>query len=138
MSAPKARYLTKSRFKVGSQCPAKLNYLDNDAYGNNNVDDAFLKALADGGFQVGELAKIYFPGGIEVKTKEHKLATAETAELMKQENVVIFEAAFLVDALFLRADIVVKRGKFLEIIEVKSATFKPSTDSFYGKRQPSK
>lgn len=64
----KERTLTKSRFKMASECPSKLFYTGKKEYGNNNLDNSFLEALAGGGFQVGELAKFYFPGGQTVET----------------------------------------------------------------------
>ena len=59
------RYLTKSRFKLAIDCPTKLYYVGKQEYANNSVDNPFLEALAEGGFQVGELAKYYYPGGIQ-------------------------------------------------------------------------
>jgi len=47
------QYLTKSRFKIGVECPSKLFYLDDKSYGNLNEDNSFLESLAEGGFQVG-------------------------------------------------------------------------------------
>ena len=35
-------------------------------YANQSAEDTFLAALAEGGFQVGELAKQYFPEGINI------------------------------------------------------------------------
>ena len=62
----KDRYLTKSRFKVALECKKKLFYLnDPDTYSNTNENDSFLTALAEGGFQVGALAKLYYPNGYE-------------------------------------------------------------------------
>ena len=53
-SMARRRYLTKSRFKVGHECPTRLYYLDRrDEYANLDSDDPFLEALAEGGFQVG-------------------------------------------------------------------------------------
>ena len=60
------RYLTKSRFKLALECPTKLFYNHKKEYYNKNNDDDFLQELARGGIQVGELAKQYFPGGIEI------------------------------------------------------------------------
>ncbi len=57
------RYITKSRFKLALQCPTKIYYDGKPEYANQKLEDTFLLALADGGFQVGELAKCYFPGG---------------------------------------------------------------------------
>ena len=56
------KYLTKSRFKLGLECPTKLFYTAKREYVNNQNENSFLKALAAGGYQVGELAKLYYPG----------------------------------------------------------------------------
>ena len=52
------RHLTKSRFKVGYDCPTKLYYLDKKEYGSNNVDNSFLEALAEGGFTTDDIKEI--------------------------------------------------------------------------------
>src|SRR5690606_38123831 len=53
-----ARYLTKSRFALALECPTKLFYTGKTRqYANKKLDDEFLAALAEVGFQVGELAK---------------------------------------------------------------------------------
>ena len=57
----KPRYLTKSRFKMALECPTKLFYTAKQDYANQKKDDPFLLALADGGFQLGDLAKHYYP-----------------------------------------------------------------------------
>lgn len=42
------RYLTKSRFKLGMECPTKLFYTSkSDIYSNENLEDTFLAALAE-------------------------------------------------------------------------------------------
>ena len=61
-----ASYLTKTRFKLATECPTKLFYTGKPEYADQSSVDPFLKALAEGGFQVGELAKAYHPGGYEV------------------------------------------------------------------------
>lgn len=128
------RHLTKSRFKIGFDCPTKLFYQDDQAFGNTNSDNSFLAALAEGGFQVGELAKIYHPGGIEIKTLDKEEALKQTAELLKQKSVIIFEAAIQYKNLFIRADILIKRGSHIEVIEVKAKSFDPSEENqFYNK-----
>lgn len=114
------RYLTKSKFKLAMECPTKLFYNGKKEYANRKLEDTFLAALADGGFQVGELAKCYFPGGLQIFTKGHEDAVRETNELLERENVIIFEAAFRRDLFFIRADIVIKREMELELIEVKA------------------
>ena len=66
-AAAQLRYLTKSRFQLSMECPTKLFYTRKDEYANKKLDDAFLLALAEGGFQVGELAKKYHPGGHDIR-----------------------------------------------------------------------
>jgi hypothetical protein len=51
------RHLTKSRFKLTAECPTKLFYTSKpEFYQNLKQEDSFLAMLADGGYQVGELA----------------------------------------------------------------------------------
>lgn len=128
----KLRHLTKSRFKIGYDCPSKLYFLDNKRYGNANEENAFLEALAEGGFQVGELAKMYFENGHEVSTLNKDTAVAQTNELLKRDEVVIYEAAVQFGQLFIRTDILVKRGNQVELIEVKAKSFSPlDEERFY-------
>lgn len=52
---------TKSRFKLALDCPPKLYYGSNKTlYADENSEDTFLMALAEGGYQVGELAKYIY------------------------------------------------------------------------------
>lgn len=64
-------YLTKSRFKLAMECETKLFYNEDPQYANQRIDDPFLESLAEGGYQVGELAKLYHPGGIQVDAIDH-------------------------------------------------------------------
>lgn len=132
------QYLTKSRFNIGIDCPTKLYYLDDDSYGNSNEDNSFLASLAEGGFQVGALAKLYYPHGIEIQNINKVKAAEETKELLKHENIIIYEAAFLHENLFVKSDIVIKRGDSIELIEVKAKSFDPREENqFYTKRSAS-
>ncbi|MBN2552333.1 MAG: DUF2779 domain-containing protein [Spirochaetales bacterium] len=120
------RYLTKSRFVLALECPTKLFYTGKAEYADHKKDDPFLSALAEGGFQVGELAKLYFPGGREIETLRHDQALEQTRELLERESVTLYEAAVRHRNLFVRADILIKSGSTLELIEVKSKSFRGS------------
>ena len=48
------KYLTKSRFKLATECPTKLFYTGKKRYANKSLDDPFLEGLAEGGYQVGD------------------------------------------------------------------------------------
>ena len=117
------RYLTKSRFKLALDCPAKLYYTGKPDYPDAKKDDAFLEALAEGGYQVGALAKCYYPEGIEIQDRGYDIPLQKTNELLTHDNVVIFEAAFQYQNLFIRADIIEKKGSRINLLEVKSKSF---------------
>ncbi len=130
----KKRYLTKSRFKLATECATKLFYTGKSEYANQNLDDSFLLALADGGFQVGELAKCYFPGGHDIKTLDYEKALAETNKLLQQNKVTIYEAAIATERLFIRADILVKDGSRVSLYEVKAKSFDPKQEDPFTKK----
>ena len=128
------RYLTKSRFKIALDCPAKLYYHDHPDYPAATEKDPFLMALQDGGFQVGELARLYHPGGILVKEIDAGAALAATARLMKHATVVLFEPAFSFNGLFVRVDVLEKSASRVILKEVKSRSIDPTSDSLTTRR----
>ncbi len=130
----KPRYLTKSRFKLALDCETKLFYTGKKEYANSMMDDPFLKALADGGFQVGELAKCYYPGGHDIESLDYKKAEKQTLELLKQNNVIIFEPAIRYKNLFIRIDILVKDGNSFKLIEVKAKSFDTNNEDQFFKK----
>jgi hypothetical protein len=119
--------LTKSRFKLAIDCPTKLHYAKaENGYRNKNEDNDFLEALANGGHQVGALAKFrYHPdpygAGITVDALVKDDAIRETqARLVAPGRVVIAEAALAFETYFIRVDILIREGQRIELIEVKS------------------
>lgn len=122
------RYLTKSRFKLAAECPTKLNYVGKPEYLDRSTEDSFLAALAEGGYQVGELACLMYPNGVRIDDLNHQSALEQTAALLKQDNVTIFEAALAVDKLFIRVDILKKVGNEVELMEVKSKSYSAKAD----------
>ena len=137
MNSPaKPRYLTKSRFKIAVECPTKLYYTGKPTiYPDAKQEDDFLMALAEGGFQVGELAKLMYPGGVEVSAKTHQAQIDETTRLLERDEVTIFEGAIADDGLFARVDVLRKTGSQVELIEVKAKSFDSTVqNSFRGAR----
>jgi hypothetical protein len=124
-----SRYLTKSRFKIAYECPAKLYYHEQpDVFANKNRDNEFLQALAQGGFQVGALAKLYYPGGVDLESiKGSEDAIAQTKELLKQDKVTIYEAAIVHEGFLVRVDVLAKDGPKVSLFEVKSKSIDPTT-----------
>ena len=90
MPMTRPRYLTKSRFKLAAECPTKLFYTGKDSvYRNTKQEDSFMAMLADGGYQVGELAKCYFPEAIEINAIAHDEALNQTSQLLRRDKVTI-------------------------------------------------
>ncbi len=120
----KTRYLTKSLFALACECPTKLYYTNKrDEYPNTKLEDPFLKALSEGGLQVAALAKQYYPEGKEIETLDYEQALAETNNYLQEEKIVIFEAAIKHQNLFVRADLLIKDGNYIELIEVKAKSY---------------
>ena len=92
------------------------------------MEDSFLQALAQGGFQVEELARMHYPSGILIEGNDwdYEFLWQQTQDLFAQENVIIYKPAFLIDGLFMRVDVLVKKGNSIELIEVKSKSFNPN------------
>ena len=133
MASP--RYLTKSRFKLAVECPTKLFYTGKrDIYKDVMAENEFLAMLAEGGYQVGELAKKLYPDGIEINSKNHADAEALTNEQLKKESVVLFEPAIRVNNFFIRIDVLVKLGNHFELIEVKAKSYDPLKPNMRGAR----
>jgi hypothetical protein len=132
------RVLSKSRFKLGLDCPNKLYYIGKPEYINSREEDPFLKALANGGYQVEELAKLHYPMGeyLSADIRDYLAQVEETRRLMEKNEVIIYEAAFLFDGLFVRTDILVKNGNHIKIIEVKAKSFEKEKTQFVGVRNP--
>ncbi len=130
------RYLTKSRFKLARECPTKLYYTNKKKeYADNKLDDPFLEALAEGGFQVGALAKCYYPEGIDLQDYiGYDEPLRVTEEYLQRDSVTLFEAAFAHENLLIRADIVVKKGMNIDLIEVKSKSYSSEDGDFLSEK----
>ena len=131
-----SRYLTKSKFKSGLECVTKLYYTGKKKeYADQKIDDKFLQALAEGGHQTGALSLFEFcdnPIGddIIVETLDYDESIRITNEKLAQAGkVIIAEAAFKFNHLFIRADIVVKNGNTIDLYEVKAKSFNSAEES---------
>lgn len=124
--------LTKSVFKMSLECPTKVFYKLN-SYKDDKVEDTFLESLAEGGFQVGELAKYRFPMGIDLSENNADYGLEKTKELInKFDRVIIYEAAFMYNNLYIKVDVLVKEGNIIKFYEVKSKSY--NGDEFLTKR----
>ena len=120
-------YLTKSDLKTARSCTTKLYY---KKLGYPTVDrvDAYTRILADGNFIISKIAHLLYPEGIYISANlnsDESIASAaqETIAYLQQENVTLFEPVLYASHKLARADILVKRGDRIEIIEIRSKGF---------------
>src|SRR3989344_3646506 len=113
--------LTKSKYMAGLQC---LKYLWILFYEKDKIPEAgeSTQYIFEQGNLVGELAKKLYPNGINIPHKDFLSNINQTKELLKERKP-LFEAGFMVEQLFSRADILNPVNKYeWDIIEVKSST----------------
>jgi len=135
------RYLTKSLFKLATECESKLFYTRKDEYADQSLDDEFLEALAEGGFQVGELAKFHFDAqprrnNITVESLGYEKPLEETQQRIDSGEPVIAEAAVTYQNLFIRVDIfqIDNQKQEINFYEVKAKSFNEE-ESFWSADQ---
>ena len=121
------KYLTKSRFKQGLECPIKLT----SNYKSSEKNDDFLEALADGGFQAEELSRLHYKNGVLIEESDYDISVSKTNNLLKKKNCIIYEAAFLNEQLFVRTDILVKAENTIKVIEVKAKSFDSTMENIF-------
>lgn len=113
--------LSKTDFQLASSCAKKLVY-KKAFYPTANDTNEYMEMLATGGYIVGRMATMLYPQGIEIEGITQD-CLRQTEKLMQQEEVVLFEPAFLSHEKMVRVDILVKKGNHLHIIEVKAKSF---------------
>lgn len=121
-------YLSKSDFKIAISYSKKLVY-KKAKYPTNSDGNEYMQMLADGGYLIGKYATLHYPEGIEI---EDHLKTEEAIKqtlnyVTNSENVILFEAAIAVNQKLIRIDILEKKGKTLNLIEVKAKSFNSET-----------
>ncbi len=120
-------YLTKSDLKTARSCTTKL-YYKKLGYPTDGRVDAYTRILADGNFIITKIAHLLFPEGIYISANfnsEESIANAvqETITHLQKEEVVLFEPVLYSGHKLARADILIKKGDRLEIIEIRSKGF---------------
>ena len=115
------KMLSKSKYLTGLQC-LKLLWLQVHEPQRIPPIDITTQYRFDQGHLVGEMAKKYFPSGIDVPTDDFMDNVRQAQQLMLQRRP-LFEAGILVENLYSRIDILnpVDIDQW-DIIEVKSTT----------------
>ena len=117
------KYLSKSRFMAGLQCPKYLWWWLHEPDAPELQPDPARQAIFDQGTRIGELAREQVSGGLLINVphyRQREWADA-TREAINDGAKVIYEAAFLEEGLFAAVDILVHTPDGWRIIEVKSS-----------------
>jgi hypothetical protein len=110
-------------------------------YADSKLDDSFLKGLAYGGFQVGELAKYLFcadPQKEQITIEEldyDKALDLTNQKLFSTDGVVIAEAAFKYENLFVRVDITTRDKNVINLYEVKAKSWRDEKSFWSSKKR---
>lgn len=113
--------LSKTNFLCGIQCPRYLWMILHEPKSIPQPSEA-MQFISQQGRRVGELAKLLYPGGVDIPVLDFAAGILMTREQLKC-NRPIFEASILSEHVYCRPDILVPAGDDLwDIIEVKSAT----------------
>jgi predicted RecB family nuclease len=117
------KILSKSKLMQGLQCEKLLWLSLNEPELQTEVSDS-QQMQFDEGNEVGELARKLEGKGVMIDNEywDYVGAAKKTQEYIENGEKLIFEAAFLKDDLFFRADILKKTKKGWHLIEVKKST----------------
>jgi Domain of unknown function(DUF2779) len=115
---PGVTRLSKSRYTAGVQCHKLLWWKVHEPLAVELQPDKVLQDRFDQGTQVGELARLRFPGGVLVENRD----VARTRQLIEEGAPAIFEASFLADNTFVAVDILTPANGGFHLTEVKSAS----------------
>ena len=117
-------FLSKSDFKVAMTCPSKL-YYRKLKFPTTKEGNEFLELLAEGGYMVGKLATLLYPGGFDLSEESDPKRSAEiTHELiLSNDSIIIYEACIKFENYLIRVDILEKKGNLINLIEVKAKSF---------------
>lgn len=115
--------LSKSRFQAGLQCPKRLWLLCHRPEWAD-PPTAGREAIFAQGHRVGRLARERFPGGMLVAEDHlHGEEALETTQALLADGIrTLYEAAFVHDEVFVRADVLTHEDGGWVLAEVKSST----------------
>ena len=115
--------VNKRILRDGRACPKRV-WLAQHRPGLAAGPDEAARARMAAGSRVGELARTRWPEGVMVPGSARDMPgqVAATQRLMEEGASVLFEAAFMADGRYARADVLERQPDGWRVIEVKSST----------------
>lgn len=116
--------LSVTRFVAGCLCHDLLWWLVHEPDAAELVPDITLEDRFEQGTQVGEVARSYVPGGvlIDLPHNEVEQRLAATREALASGAPAVYEATFVEDSVYAAVDILERKDRGYNLIEVKSTT----------------
>jgi len=113
--------LTKFRYLYGLQCLKRL-WIDEHAPERLAPASPGEQRIMEQGIEVGKKARECFPGGILIDIQDFDSAARQTQQLIRGGAACVFEAAFILDDLRVRCDVLQRqRDNSCRIVEFKSS-----------------
>ncbi len=114
--------LNKSLYEEGDTCKKRMWLLSHEKKDEQEIT-LYEQMLVREGEEVLKLARSEFPKGILVEEANWNYCVKKTRELIFSDSPIIFEAAFEISGMRMKADIILKlRDNRYRLIEVKSGT----------------
>jgi hypothetical protein len=116
--------LSKSRFLAGMQCHRQLWWKVHEPDAPELKVDVKQQAVFDQGHQVGERARTRVPGGelIDLPFDRKRDRLEATQRALERGADVLYEGSFQGEGVYAAVDILERKGKRFDLIEVKSST----------------
>lgn len=121
--------LTKSHFVLGQRCHKALHFNIFSPDLANQSSKLELK-LRHEGIEVGKYARSLYPEGILIDSKDIETALKETQKNIIEGALTLFEAAFRVDNVVVRTDILTRQSvnDLWKLYEVKATTYRSNDE----------
>jgi hypothetical protein len=114
----KTLFLSKTDYKTARECTSKL-YYRTLKYKSNKEGDEYMELLAKGGYMIGSIAGLLFPGAVPVYESDNDTAIQITKELMQNQDIILLEAAFMSEGKFARPDVLIKSKQNRSILQIR-------------------
>ncbi len=112
--------LSKSDFLTGYDCPKRLWLFKHKPELAAPLSEAEQRRMRQGS-AITKLARTFFASGVLIDAVDPNAAVIQTKAAIEAGAETIFEAAFLADNLFARADVITRADQAWNVIEVKSS-----------------
>lgn len=129
------KLFTKHLFHSGCTCPTKLYYkARKEKYPEQTDQWPYIEHIRYNKRQLRRVLELLHPEGINIERGESRHVAAHTAERLKDEHVVLFNASFIHDNLFAHVPALEKDGGRVRIYYLQTKGFDPNRHSMLNRK----